>query len=152
LPASLTLSAKALAQVQLATAELDPELDPFQVAGTFLMRSVAAGLKTTFDPKAIAYGSQKLKVRALRIVEAVERLIGARPGQKLQVNFQASTLESTIRNAGRQLGLGLVAAAAALATGLTAMSVRVAEWVPLSFGVAAGVLTLALLVDVMRVR
>ena len=33
LPASLTLSAKALAQVQLATAELDPKLDPFEVAG-----------------------------------------------------------------------------------------------------------------------
>ena len=32
LPASLTLSAKALAQVQLATADLDPELDPFGIA------------------------------------------------------------------------------------------------------------------------
>ena len=33
LPASLTLAIKALAQVQLATAELDPTLDPFDVAG-----------------------------------------------------------------------------------------------------------------------
>ena len=40
LPASLTLTGKALAQMQLATAELDPDLDPFDVAGKFLMRSV----------------------------------------------------------------------------------------------------------------
>jgi predicted unusual protein kinase regulating ubiquinone biosynthesis (AarF/ABC1/UbiB family) len=39
LPASLALTGKAMAQMQLATAELDPELDPFAVAGTFLMRS-----------------------------------------------------------------------------------------------------------------
>jgi hypothetical protein len=30
-----------------------------------------------------AYRSQKLKVRAIRVIESVERLIGARPGQKL---------------------------------------------------------------------
>ena len=39
LPASLALTGKALAQMQLATAQLDPELDPFDVAGKFLMRS-----------------------------------------------------------------------------------------------------------------
>lgn len=38
LPASMTLAAKALAQVQLATAHLDPKLDPYDVAGKFLMR------------------------------------------------------------------------------------------------------------------
>ena len=44
LPASLTLTAKAIAQMQLATAELDPELDPFEVAGSFAMRSVLGGM------------------------------------------------------------------------------------------------------------
>ena len=43
LPASLTLTGKALAQMQLAAAQLDPELDPFDIAGRFLMRSVIAG-------------------------------------------------------------------------------------------------------------
>ncbi|RPH77235.1 MAG: universal stress protein, partial [Nitrospiraceae bacterium] len=38
MPASLTLAVKALAQVQLATAELDPTLDPYDVAGKFLTR------------------------------------------------------------------------------------------------------------------
>jgi predicted unusual protein kinase regulating ubiquinone biosynthesis (AarF/ABC1/UbiB family) len=152
LPASLTLSAKALAQVQLATADLDPELDPFEVAGKFLMRSTLKSMGTALDPKTIVYQSQKIKVRASRYFEAVERLIGARPGEKLQVNIRASTLETTIRRAGRQLALGLTAGAAGLATGLTAMSARVAGWVPVTFGVVAGLLTIGLLIDVVRRR
>jgi ubiquinone biosynthesis protein len=152
LPASLTLSAKALAQVQLATADLDPELDPFEVAGKFLVRSTLKSMKTTLDPKTIAYQTQKLKVRGIRAIEAVERLIGARPGQKLEVNFRASTLESTIRHAGRQLALGLTAGAAGLATGLTAMSTRVVSWVPVTFGAIAGALTVGLLIELVRRR
>jgi ubiquinone biosynthesis protein len=152
LPASLTLSAKALAQVQLATADLDPELDPFEVAGRFLMRSTLKSVGSALDPKTIAYQSQKIKVRASRYFEAVERLIGARPGEKLQVNIQASTLETTIRYAGRQLALGLTAGAAGLATGLTAISTSVAGWVPIAFGVTAGLLTIGLLIDLVRRR
>jgi predicted unusual protein kinase regulating ubiquinone biosynthesis (AarF/ABC1/UbiB family)/nucleotide-binding universal stress UspA family protein len=152
LPASLTLSAKALAQVQLATAELDPELDPFEVAGKFLMRSTLMSMRTALDPKTIAYESQKIKVRAARYFEAVERLIGARPGQKLEVNIRASTLETTIRHAGRQLALGLTAGAAGLATGLTVLSTKVAGWVPMSFGAVAGVLTAGLLIELVRRR
>jgi ubiquinone biosynthesis protein len=152
LPASLTLSAKALAQVQLATADLDPDLDPFEVAGKFLMRSTLMSLRTALDPKIIAYQSQKIKVRASRYFEAVERLIGARPGQKLEVNIRALTLETTIRHAGRQLALGLTAAAAGLASGLTAMSAKVAGWIPVTFGAVAAVLTLGLLIDFARRR
>ena len=81
LPASLTLTGKALAQMQLAAAQLDPELDPFDIAGRFLMRSVITGMGAKLDPKSLFYQSQRLKVRFLRVVEAVERLIGARPGQ-----------------------------------------------------------------------
>ena len=66
----------------------------------------------------------------MRVIEAVERLIGARPGQKLEVNFRAASLETTIRRAGRRLALGLTAGAAILATALTALSTRVAGWVP----------------------
>jgi ubiquinone biosynthesis protein len=150
LPASLTLTGKALAQMQLATAQLDPELDPFDVAGKFLMRNLVRGMGAKFDPQTLFYQSQRLKVRFLRVVEAVERLIGARPGQKLEVNFRASTLETTIRRAGRRLALGLTAGASLLATGLTLLSDRVAGWVPVLFGVAAGVLTLGLLVDLFR--
>ncbi len=152
LPASLTLSAKALAQVQLATAELDPELDPFEVAGKFLMRSTMKSMRTALDPKTLAYQSQKIKLRAARYFEAIERLIGARPGQKLEVNIRASTLETTIRHAGRQLALGLTAGAAGLATGLTAISTKVAGWIPMTFGAAAAVLTAGLLIELVRRR
>jgi ubiquinone biosynthesis protein len=152
LPASLTLTGKALAQMQLATAALDPELDPFDVAGGFLMRSVFKEMGGKFDPKALFYQTQKFKVRALRVVEAVERLIGARPGQKLEVNFRAATLEETIRRAGRRLALGLIAGASVLASGLTGVSERVAPWVPITFGVVGGVLTLAIVIDIIRKR
>jgi ubiquinone biosynthesis protein len=150
LPASLTLTGKALAQMQLATAQLDPDLDPFDVAGKFLMRNLIRGMGAKLDPQTLFYQSQRLKVRFQRVVEAVERLIGARPGQKLEVNFRASTLETTIRRAGRRLALGLTAGAALLATGLTLLSTRVAGWVPVVFGVAAAVLTLGLLLDLFR--
>ncbi|MGH2527852.1 MAG: AarF/UbiB family protein [Actinomycetota bacterium] len=150
LPASLALTGKALAQMQLATAELDPDLDPFDVAGKFLMRQVLSGMGSKLDPKALFYQSQRIKVRFLRIVEAVERLIGARPGQKLEVNFRAASLENTIRRAGRRLALGLTAGAAVLATGLTVAAERVSDWIPVGFGALAGLLTVGLIVDLLR--
>ena len=152
LPASLTLTGKALAQMQLATAALDPELDPFDVAGAFLMRSVFKEMGGKLDPKALFYQTQKFKVRAMRVIEAVERLIGARPGQKLEVNFRASSLEATIRRAGRRLALALTAGAAVLASGLTAVSDKAPTWVPVAFGVAGAALTLGMLVDIIRKR
>ena len=152
LPASLALTGKALAQMQLATAQLDPDLDPIEVAGKFLMRSLLRGMGSRIDPKAIFYQSQKLRVRAMRVVEAIERMIGARPGQKMEINFRAAPLESTVRRAGRQLALGLTAGAAILASGLTAISARVPGWVPVAFGVLAGLLTLGLLLDLFRNR
>ena len=152
LPASLTLAAKALAQVQLATAQLDPKLDPYDVAGKFLMRSMLKRLGATLDPRALVYQSQKLKVRAERVVEAIEHLIGARPGQKLVVNFKANSLEDTVRRTGRRLAVGLTAAASILASGLTATSATAADWVPISFGSVAGLLIVGLVLDLVRGR
>jgi predicted unusual protein kinase regulating ubiquinone biosynthesis (AarF/ABC1/UbiB family) len=148
LPASLTLAIKALAQVQLATAELDPTLDPFDVAGKFLMRSVVSA----FNPKTLVYQSLKFKVRAMRVIEAVETLVGARSGEKLVVNFRANTLEDMVHRTGRRLVLGLTAAASILASGLTVTSTGVAEWVPITFGIVAGLLTIGLVIDLLRGR
>jgi predicted unusual protein kinase regulating ubiquinone biosynthesis (AarF/ABC1/UbiB family) len=150
LPASLALTGKAMAQMQLATAQLDPELDPFEVAGSYLMRGVLSGMRAKIDPKTMYYQSQKLKVRFRSVVEAIERLIGARPGAKLEVNFRAAPLEETIRRAGRRLSLGITAGASLLGAAMTASSDRVAAWVPESLGVLGGVLTLGLLVDLVR--
>jgi ubiquinone biosynthesis protein len=152
LPASLALTGKALAQMQLATAQLDPDLDPFEVAGRFLMRNVMRDIRARVDPKALFYGTQKLRVRLTRVLEAVERMIGARPGQKLEINFRAAPLEETVRRAGRHLALGITAAAGILASGLTALSARLPVWVPVTFGITGGVLTVALLLDLFRRR
>jgi ubiquinone biosynthesis protein len=150
LPASLALTGKAMAQMQLATAELDPTLDPFDVAGSFLMRNLMSSMGGKLDPKTIFYQSQRLKVRALRVIEAIERLIGARPGQKLEVNFRASNLETQIRAAGRRLAIGLVAGAALLGTAITATSSRAPTWAPIALGSVGVVFTLGLFVDLIR--
>jgi ubiquinone biosynthesis protein len=138
--------------MQLAAAQLDPELDPFDVAGKFLMRTVMAGMTAKLDPKTLFYQSQRLKVRFQRVVEALERLIGARPGQKLEVNFRAASLEQTVHAAGRRLALGVVAAAALLGTAIVATSERVASWVPVALGVVGAVFTIGLLADLVRGR
>src|SRR3990172_1906078 len=150
LPASMTLTAKALAQMQLAAATLDPDIDPFDVAGKFLMRTMIRGMGAKLDPTSLFYQTQRFKVRFAKVVEAIERLIGARPGQRLEVNFRAASLEVTIRRAGRRLAISLTAGAAILGTALTAVSDRLADWVPVAFGVAAGALTIGLLWDLVR--
>jgi len=152
LPASLTLTAKALAQMQLAAAQLDPTVDPFDVAGKFMMRSLLMGMGAKIDPKALFYQVQRLRVRGMRVIEAVERLIGARPGQKLEVNFRAASLEQTVRRAGRRLALGLVGAAALLGAAITTTSERVKGWVPATLGIVGLVFVVLLLVDLVRDR
>jgi predicted unusual protein kinase regulating ubiquinone biosynthesis (AarF/ABC1/UbiB family) len=152
LPASLALTGKALAQMQLATAELDPTLDPFEIAGSFLMRSLTRGILEKADPKKVFYEAQKLKVRLTRLAEAFERLAGARPGPKMQVSFAAEKLEETVHAAGRRVALGLTAGAALLGTGLTASATDVAVWIPAALGGLGGALTLGLVIDLLRGR
>jgi predicted unusual protein kinase regulating ubiquinone biosynthesis (AarF/ABC1/UbiB family)/nucleotide-binding universal stress UspA family protein len=133
-------------------AELDPTLDPFEVAGKFLMRSVVKRMGTVLNPKTLVYQSLKFKVRAMRVIEAVETLVGARSGEKLVVNFRANTLEDMVHRTGRRLVLGLTAAASILASGFTVTSTGVAEWVPITFGIVAGLLTIGLVIDLLRGR
>jgi ubiquinone biosynthesis protein len=153
LPASMALTAKALAQMQLATAELDPDLDPFAVAGSFLARNLLARISESTDPRRIFYETQKLKVRLMRMVEAVERVTGARPGPKLQIQFRGiEGLEANMRRAGRRLSLSLTAAGSLLACAITATSTHVASWVPTTLGVLGGLLTLGLVGDLLRRR
>jgi predicted unusual protein kinase regulating ubiquinone biosynthesis (AarF/ABC1/UbiB family) len=150
LPAQLALTGKAMAQMQLATAELDPDLDPFEVAGSYLMHGVTRRMITRADPKKLFYEAQKVKVRLSRLAEAFERLAGARPGPKLQVNFTAERLEDTIRRVGRRLATGLVAGASLLGAAITAASDRVPSWIPISLGIVGAGFTLFLLGDLLR--
>lgn len=150
--ASLTLIGKALAQVQMVTARLDPTLDPFDIAGRFLMRTMLKGIRTKLDPKLLLYQSQKLSVRATRVIESVERLIGARPGAKLEVKFRADKLENTVRHTGHRVAIGLTAAASLMAAGITAGSAAITEWVSIGFGLSGTLLTLGLITDALRQR
>jgi ubiquinone biosynthesis protein len=152
LPASLALTGKALAQMQLAASELDPTLDPLSVVGTFLRRHVTTQVRGAADPKRLFYDAQKLRARATRLVEGVERIVGARPGQRLQVTFRGLELEDTIRRAARQVALAFTAAGTWTATGVTAASNQVGDWAPLTLGAAATVLTVILLGDLWRHR
>ncbi len=150
LPASLTLTSKAMAQMQQTVSELDPELDPFEVAGSFLMRSMASRMRERLDPKWIFYEAQKLGIRVTRLVEAFERLTGARPGPKAQVNFSAERLEGIVRRAGRRLALGLTASTALIGAVLLANTGRVADFFPVALGVLGAGLALRLLFELFR--
>ncbi|HEX2069337.1 MAG TPA: AarF/UbiB family protein [Actinomycetota bacterium] len=151
LPASLALSGKALSQMQLATAELDPTLDPFSVAGRFLQRGLLEKVRARMDPKTLFYESQKVRVRLLRLVEAIERLAGARPGPKLQVMFRGmEPVEASIRRGSRRLSLALTAGGAMIGTAITAGSATVEPWIPATLGGVGGALTLSLVIDLLR--
>ena len=152
LPASLALSSKAFGQMQLAATNLDPTLDPFRVIGRFLVRNVGERFRKGADPQQLFYEAQKIKLRFVKFVEAVERATGARPGQKMQFDFLgASSIEDAIRSVGRRLALaagagsGLVGAAATAAAGT-------AGWIPISFAVVAGVFSCWLALDLLRKR
>jgi len=150
LPASLALTGKALAQMQLAVGELDPTLDPLSVVGGFVMRGFMGRLRERLDPKWVFYEGQKLRTRLVRLVEAIERLAGARPGPKLQVHFKGmENLEHQIRRAGRRVSLGLISGGALVGAAVAALG-TLPGWVPGVLGGLGGVLALVLVVDVLR--
>jgi len=153
LPASLTLMGKAFAQMQLATAELDPTLDTFKVAGNFALKTLGERIREGASPRQMVYEAQKAKLRLVRLVEAVERVTGARPGAKLQVDFRGTeAVEETIRRVGQRVTLGIMAAAAILGSAITAAADNVAGWVPATLGSVAALLTASVIVDLVRRR
>src|SRR5262245_48058878 len=153
LPASLAMTGKAFGQMQLAVAELDPTLDPFSAVGGFMFRGLRERVGGALDPQRAIYEIQKLKVRATRLIEGVERLTGARPGPGLQIELRGSkTLEDAIRKAGRRIAIAFAGGAALLAAVLAAAASSIDLWVPVTLGVAAGIAGVALVLDLMRSR
>jgi ubiquinone biosynthesis protein len=153
LPASLALSGKAFGQMQLAVAELDPDLDPFSIVTSFLLRTLGERVREQAAPERLYYEGQKLKLRLARIFEAIERATGARPGAKLQVEFRgAPELEDAILRVGRRLALGATSAAALVATAITAASETTASWIPGILGAVTAGLSGWLVLELMRQR
>jgi ubiquinone biosynthesis protein len=110
-------------------------------------------VRNRMDPKTMFYEAQKVRVRLLRLVEAIERLSGARPGPKLQVMFRGmEPVETSIRRGSRRLSLALTAGGAMIGTAITAASVNVDPWVPATLGGVGGALTLSLVIDLLRRR
>ncbi|MGH2661217.1 MAG: AarF/UbiB family protein [Actinomycetota bacterium] len=150
LPSSLALTGKALAQMQLATAELDPTLDPLSVVGDFMMRGFVNRIRERADPKMLFYEGQKLRTRFVRLMEAIERLAGTRPGPKLQVHFKGTeNLEHTIRRAGRRISLAFLSGGA-LVGAAVASGGGAADWIAPTLGSVGGLLAGGLLIDVLR--
>jgi hypothetical protein len=110
-------------------------------------------MRGRLDPQKLFYEGQKLRMRAVRLVESIERLSGARPGPKLQVHFRGiEGLEDNVRRAGRRLSIALVAGGAWIGSALTAASNNVTGWVSPSLAGLAGALTLGLGIDLIRGR
>ena len=150
LPAALALVGKALAQMQLTAGELDRELDPFSVVGGFVAKNLLTRVRTSADPKRIFYEMQKLEVRANALVEAIERVAGARPGARLQIDVKGTTpLEDTIRRAARALSLAIASGSCLVAAGSTAAA-HVVSWVPITLGAAGGTLAIVLVAGLRR--
>jgi predicted unusual protein kinase regulating ubiquinone biosynthesis (AarF/ABC1/UbiB family) len=150
-PASLMLSGKAFAQMQLVAAELDPTLDPFAVAGSFVMRHTLGRVSAIVDPRRMMYEGQKTWTRFMRFIEAIEGLTGARPGGNLQVNFRGTEhLEETIGRSARQLSLALAISASIVGTAMSANSERVPKWLPAALGGTGSALTGMLMLEMRR--
>jgi ubiquinone biosynthesis protein len=153
LPAALAMTGKAFGQMQLAVAELDPELDPFAAVGPFMFRGVRDSVRGALDPQRFVYEGQKLKLRASRLLEGIERLTGARPGPGLQIELRGSkSLEDAIRRAGRRIALAFAGGAALLAAVLAAAADSIDNWVPITLGVASALAGLALVGDLLKRR
>jgi len=144
-PASLTLMGKAFAQMQLVAAELDPSLDPFSVAESFVLRNTMRQLAGALDPKKTFYEVQKARLRLVRVVEAIEGAVGARPGGSLQVQFRGTELlEASITQAGRRLSLAFGLSAALIGAAMAAGSDRAPRWLAPLMGGVGGLLAAGL--------
>jgi ubiquinone biosynthesis protein len=151
LPAELALIGKAFGQMQLTAAELDPSLDPFSVAGGFLFRRIAAQARAAANPRRVFYEAEKLRVRATRVLEGVERLVASQSGAALQVDMPGNRgLEQAVTRAARRIGLALIAATALAAAAVTASVSGTAGWVTPTFAAVGAVIGAALLIDIVR--
>jgi ubiquinone biosynthesis protein len=152
-PASLGLTGKALTQMQLVTAELDPTLDPLAVAGRTLLRSFASDLQGLTDHKRVLYDAQKLRLRVARAVEAVERLVGARAGPRPTIEVNGiDRLATAVRVGTARLTKAMIASACLVGASIIVSSDRIDGRATLiAWGLVAGSVSLVL-VDLVRRR
>ena len=150
-PAALMLMGKAFAQMQLVAAELDPTLDPFAVAESFILRRTLRQFADRLNPQTLFYETQKAKVRVTKIIESLEGAIGAREGNPFQVRFRGTErLEASVTRASQRLSLSLGLSSIAVVTALAANAPRVPRWVPAMLGGIGATLAARLISDEAR--
>lgn len=144
MPASLALVGKALSQMQLAAARLDETIDPFKIAGRFFTRHMSTNVREVLSPQRLYYNSQKVRMRVSAVIDAVERLTGAKPGFEPSITLKGTErLENILRQAGRRLAAGIIAASAFLICGVTAAFGHVSQaltWLFAAIGIAFALL------------
>jgi hypothetical protein len=105
--------------VQLTAGQLDPGLQPVELIGRFVASSLTRDLARYGDPRVALYELQKLRVRARRLLEGLERVTGARPGPGLQVEVRGlAELERSVRRMTLAIAAASLAAAIALLVAL----------------------------------
>jgi predicted unusual protein kinase regulating ubiquinone biosynthesis (AarF/ABC1/UbiB family)/nucleotide-binding universal stress UspA family protein len=148
LPASLMLMGKAFAQMQLVAADLNPSLDPFAAAESFILRRTMRQVTERLNPQQLFYEVQKARVRLTRVLEGIEGLVGARPGYTIPVQFGGTErLEATISQSSRRLSLALGMSSALIVSAVTANSRRIPRWVPALAGSIGSLLAAGLVAD-----
>jgi predicted unusual protein kinase regulating ubiquinone biosynthesis (AarF/ABC1/UbiB family) len=107
LPAEFVMVGKALTQVELTVSELAPEVDPFEEARRYFMKSIRRRVADRIDPQELFFEVERLRYRLGQIGEGLATIVGNRPGQRLEVRFTSQELERRIVRTGRMIGLGL---------------------------------------------
>ena len=152
LPASLAMTGKAFGQMQLAVAELDPDLDPFSSVSGFMFKGMRERLGGALDLQRAVYETQKLKLRATRLIEGIERLTGARPGPG-PADRAARDRSRSRRRSGAPAGGSRSRSRAARRCSPPCSRpppTRSTLWVPITLGVVAGLAGIALVLDLAR--
>lgn len=153
LPASMMLTSKALAQMQLVTAELDPDLDPFAVAGSYIAKHIFGRMRDGLSPTKMMYEGSKLRARFNSLFTSVEGLLGGSKNGRLQVQFRGfERLEDTISRAGRRLAVALVTTASLIGAAITSTSDRVPSWITPVEAAIGTIFGLILLIDLLKRR
>jgi ubiquinone biosynthesis protein len=148
LPVSLVMVGKALGQVQLTVAELEPGINPIDEAGKFFVRSITGRVAGRLDPQELIYSVEKMRFRLDQIAEGLATVSGSRPGKRLEVRFTSPRMEQSIARAGTTVGLGLSAGLAWVAATVVATSPQVSPRVTKGLQGLAGALTAGLAASV----
>jgi ubiquinone biosynthesis protein len=153
LPSSVVLVGKAFGQMQLATAELDPTLDPFSVLGRYFLGRFTSQLRGLADPRQLFFEAQKLRFRAAGLLTGLERLTGARPGAAAQVDVRGTQcLENAIGRASRRVAVAFASATALVAASISAGGGHAPGWLTPTLGAVGALLGLGVLIDLFRRR